>query len=90
MQPSVAQAKTLAGLFANDGTVKVSTSPEGFNSPSVLALVESGWLLPTSNVGTWPNGSPYQVHVLGRDGVEALQKFLGALLKRMDELEPAA
>lgn len=89
-QPSIVQAKILAGLFADDGTIKVSSSPEGFNSPTVLALIRSGWILPTSGTGSWPNGSPYRVHVLGRDGVDALQKFLSLAVQKMESAKADA
>lgn len=67
---SVAQAKLLARCWGGD--FKPAVSVHGFNDPTTLVCVKRGWLSPTNDRGTYPNGSEFIRYTISADGVAAM------------------
>jgi hypothetical protein len=73
-KPSSAQAKFLARCWGND--LKPPVIPHGYIDPTTRACIKHGWLSPTDERGTHPNGDEYIRYALSHDGLRALARAL--------------
>ena len=70
--PSKAQAKLIARLWGSGkGTL---VQPDGPKDPTVLACIKRGWLSPTDERGTFPNGAAFIAYAPSLDGLKAMCK----------------
>lgn len=75
-QASAAQARVMAGMFAESRVIWLSADDDGFENPTFAAMRRKGFIEPTGQTDTWPHDRPCRAYRLTADGIRALARHL--------------